>query len=201
MVVANATVDIAELKARNPLGDSVESAGVVLRGKGRVRQGVCPFHKESEGSFTVYSDTERFYCFGCGAGGDVLDFVQRMEGLTLPEAIRRLDGGTLAGYGRCGSSGGSSSTPCACDSSPRPGDADGGDKVLLSPSCGDSAERQGSTWPRGASVPANRPVRLGLGYAPGTRTAGALCNPRASPANGSGTPACSWNGARSGSPG
>ena len=94
MVVAKATVDIAELKARHPLGDAVEAAGVVLRGKGRVRQGVCPFHQEAEGSFTVYADTEKFYCFGCGAGGDVLDFVRRMESLTLPEAIRRLDDGT-----------------------------------------------------------------------------------------------------------
>ena len=94
MVVANATVDIAELKARHPLGDAVEAAGVALRGKGRVRQGVCPFHQEAEGSFTVYADTEKFYCFGCGAGGDVLDFVQRTEGLTLPEAIRRLDNGS-----------------------------------------------------------------------------------------------------------
>ena len=94
MVVANATVDIAELKARHPLGDAVAAAGVVLRGKGRVRQGVCPFHQEAQGSFTVYADTEKFYCFGCGSGGDVLDFVQRMEGLTLPEAIRRLDGGS-----------------------------------------------------------------------------------------------------------
>ena len=91
MVTANATVDIAELKARHLLGDTVEAAGVALRGKGRVRQGVCPFHKEAEGSFTVYADSEKFYCFGCGSGGDVLDFVQRMEGLTLPEAIRRLD--------------------------------------------------------------------------------------------------------------
>ena len=94
MVVANATVDITDLKARNPLGDAVEAAGVVLRGKGRVRQGVCPFHQEAEGSFTVYGDSERFYYFGCGAGGDVLDFLQRMEGLTLPEAIRRLDDGS-----------------------------------------------------------------------------------------------------------
>ena len=94
MVVGNATVDIAELKARHPLGDAVKAAGVVLRGKGRVRQGVCPFHEEAEGSFTVYADTEKFYCFGCGSGGDVLDFVQRTEGLTLPEAIRRLDGGS-----------------------------------------------------------------------------------------------------------
>ena len=94
MVVANCTVDLQELKARHPLGDAVEAAGVALRGKGRVRQGVCPFHQEAEGSFTVYADTEKFYCFGCGAGGDVLDFVGRMEGLTLPEAIRRLDDGT-----------------------------------------------------------------------------------------------------------
>ena len=93
MVVAYATVDLQELKARHPLGDAVEAAGVALRGKGRVRQGVCPFHQEVEGSFTVYADSEKFYCFGCGAGGDVLDFVQRTEGLTLPEAIRRMDDG------------------------------------------------------------------------------------------------------------
>ncbi len=90
MVTAN--IDIAALKARHDLGDTVEAAGVRLRGRGRVRQGVCPFHDEAEGSFTVYSDSERFYCFGCGEGGDVLDFVQKSEGLSLPEAIARLDG-------------------------------------------------------------------------------------------------------------
>ena len=92
MVVANAPVDLRELKARVSLGDVVEAAGVRLLGRGRVRQGVCPFHEESAPSFTVYEDSSRFYCFGCGSGGDVLDFVQRTEGLTLPEAIRRLDG-------------------------------------------------------------------------------------------------------------
>ena len=40
----------------------------------------------------MYGDSERFYCFGCGEGGDVLDFIQRAEGLSLPEAIARLDG-------------------------------------------------------------------------------------------------------------
>ena len=94
MVAANRNVDFAELRARNPLGDAVEAAGVALKGKGRVRQGVCPFHDEAEGSFTVYANTEKYHCFGCGAHGDVLDFVGRMEGLTLPEAIRRLDDGT-----------------------------------------------------------------------------------------------------------
>ncbi len=87
-----ATVDIPALKARHPLAEVVESAGVKLKGRGRVRQGFCPFHEESEGSFTVYGDTERFWCFGCGAGGDVLDFLQRVEGLSLPDAIRRLEG-------------------------------------------------------------------------------------------------------------
>ena len=88
---ATTSIDLAALKRRHLLADVVESAGVPLRGRGRVRQGVCPFHEEAEGSFTVYADTERFYCFGCGAGGDVLDFVQRIEDLSLPEAIRRLD--------------------------------------------------------------------------------------------------------------
>ena len=90
MVTVN--VDIPALKARHPLGDTVEAAGVRLRGRGRVRQGVCPFHDEVEGSFTVYADSERYYCFGCGLGGDVLDFVQQAEGLSLPDAIARLDG-------------------------------------------------------------------------------------------------------------
>ena len=90
MVTAN--VDIPALKARHLLGDTVEASGVRLRGRGRVRQGVCPFHEEVEGSFTVYADSERWYCFGCGLGGDVLDFIQRTENLSLPEAIARLDG-------------------------------------------------------------------------------------------------------------
>ena len=90
--MVTASVDIPALKARHPLGDAVEASGVRLRGRGRVRQGVCPFHDEAEGSFTVYADSERFYCFGCGLGGDVLDFIQRMEDLSLTEAIARLDG-------------------------------------------------------------------------------------------------------------
>ncbi len=92
-MTVSAPVDLAALKSRHPLGDTVEAAGVELSGGGRVRQGVCPFHDEGEGSFTVYSDTERFFCFGCGVGGDVLDFVQRVEGVGLPGAIRKLQSG------------------------------------------------------------------------------------------------------------
>ena len=75
MTAAHPTVDIAALKERHPLGEVVEAAGVRLRGRGRVRQGVCPFHEEEQGSFTVYGDSQRWYCFGCGEGGDALDFL------------------------------------------------------------------------------------------------------------------------------
>ena len=80
MVVAQQYVDLAALKHRHPLAEVVTAAGVQLRGQGRVRQGLCPFHDETAGSFTVYGDTARFHCFGCGASGDVLDFVQRHGG-------------------------------------------------------------------------------------------------------------------------
>ena len=90
-MIAPATVDIPALKRKHHLGDIVEASGVKLRGRGRVRQGVCPFHEETEGSFTVYADSQRWYCFGCGLGGDVLDFIQRTDGVDLPEAIRRLE--------------------------------------------------------------------------------------------------------------
>ena len=160
MVAAHAPVDLAALKERHPLSQVVEAAGVRLRGRGRVRQGVCPFHEEAEGSFTVYADTERFYCFGCGEGGDVLDFVRRAEGLSLPEAIRRLD----------------ASPPTTRLAGPRPARALAAalppDPALLTAAAryyagqlGRSREARDYLASRGV-----RPVtasRLGLGYAPG----------------------------------
>ena len=92
MIASATSVDIPALKRRYPLGEVVEASGVKLAGRGRVRQGVCPFHDETAGSFTVYADSQRWYCFGCGLGGDVLDFIQRLDGVDLPEAIRRLQG-------------------------------------------------------------------------------------------------------------
>ncbi len=90
MIAAIKSVGIPALKRRYPLGEVVEASGVKLAGRGRVRQGVCPFHEETAGSFTVYADSQRWYCFGCGLSGDVLDFIQRSDGVSLPEAIRRL---------------------------------------------------------------------------------------------------------------
>ena len=166
MVVATTDkVDIAELKARHPLGDAVEAAGIVLHGKGRVRQGVCPFHQEAEGSFTVYGDSQRYYCFGCGAGGDVLDFVGRMEGLTLPEAIRRLDDGSTPPVASSAVRPSATGQPAAAAVPPR-------DPALLTAAArfyfGQLRRSRVATQylaARGIGVDAAR--RLNLGYAPG----------------------------------
>ncbi len=172
---ATTSVDLAALKERHPLGDVVEAAGVRLRGRGRVRQGVCPFHEEAEGSFTVYADTERFYCFGCGEGGDVLDFVQRVEDLSLPEAIRRLDSGGFTTV--AGTQGRRRPAPAHQRSKPpRPGDP-----ALLTAAARYYA---GELWsrPEARAYLASRGVgmdtaaRLGLGYAPGAGLRAALAS-------------------------
>ncbi len=160
MAAAHATVDIAALKERYHLGDVVEAAGVRLRGRGRVRQGVCPFHEETEGSFTVYADTERWYCFGCGEGGDVLDFLRRTEGLSLPEAIRRLNGTPPA--------------PSRPTVSRRPGPAplSRRDPALLTAAArfygGElRRSREARAYLASRGIGLDTALRLGLGYAPG----------------------------------
>ena len=162
MVAAN--VDIPDLKARHPLGDVVEASGVRLSGRGRVRQGVCPFHDEAEGSFTVYSDSQRFYCFGCGLGGDVLDFIQRSENLGLPEAIRRLDGGSRSASGAVPRPG-PARRPRVTPLPPR-------DPALLTAAArfyAGQLRRQsaGLDYLASRGVGPDAAVRLGLGFAPG----------------------------------
>ncbi len=50
--------------------------------------GLCPFHKEKTGSFSVHQARQFYHCFGCGASGDVFSFVQKIENITFPEAVR-----------------------------------------------------------------------------------------------------------------
>ncbi len=163
MVTAN--VDIPALKARHPLGGTVEASGVRLRGRGRVRQGVCPFHDEVEGSFTVYSDSERWYCFGCGLGGDVLDFIRRTENLSLPEAIARLDGSPGLASGGASRRAPSRRPRAAPPLPPR-------DPALLTAAARFYAGQLRRS-PAGLGYLASRgvgpdaAVRLGLGFAPG----------------------------------
>lgn len=65
---------------------------VELKQAGRNWKGLCPFHDEKTPSFNVNQDREIFHCFGCQAGGDVIGFVMKHEGLTFPEAARNLAG-------------------------------------------------------------------------------------------------------------
>lgn len=63
---------------------------VALRKAGRSYTGLCPFHHESTPSFSVNEEGGFFHCFGCGVGGNVFTFLTRIEGLSFPEAVRRL---------------------------------------------------------------------------------------------------------------
>ncbi|HTV15633.1 MAG TPA: CHC2 zinc finger domain-containing protein, partial [Acidobacteriaceae bacterium] len=50
--------------------------------------GLCPFHKEKTPSFSVHAGRQFYHCFGCGQSGDVFSFVQKVENLSFPEAVR-----------------------------------------------------------------------------------------------------------------
>jgi DNA primase len=87
-------IDLDTLRRDNPLAE-VAARVVALRTAGAEWVACCPFHADRSPSFTIYDAGRRFHCFGCGAGGDVLDFVQRAYAVTLPEAARMLGAGTV----------------------------------------------------------------------------------------------------------
>ena len=80
---------LEEVKRRNRITDVI-SRFVPLRRAGSNMVGCCPFHSEKTPSFTVFSGTESYYCFGCGAGGDVITFVMQSEGLEYRDAVEQL---------------------------------------------------------------------------------------------------------------
>ncbi len=166
MVLAPARVDLPALKAAHPLGDVVEASGVALRAGGRVRQGVCPFHDEAEGSFTVYADSQRYYCFGCGAGGDVLDYLQRREGLSLPTAVERLAGAPAA----AGTPAGPPATPFRPSAGTGQPRRDPAALRAAARHYAGALRRSGAAqdYLRSRGIDPDAAGRLGLGYAPGS---------------------------------
>jgi DNA primase len=84
--------DVAQVKERSSIEDVVREH-VTLRsaGPGSLK-GLCPFHDEKSPSFNVRPATGAWHCFGCGEGGDVISFVQRVEHLTFAESVERLAG-------------------------------------------------------------------------------------------------------------
>ena len=79
---------IEEVKMRNDL-ETVIGKYVDLKRAGSNMTGCCPFHSERTPSFTVFPE-KNFYCFGCGAGGDVITFIMRIENLDYPHAVQYL---------------------------------------------------------------------------------------------------------------
>ena len=80
---------IEEIKYRCDIEDIVSSY-ITLKKAGSNMLGLCPFHSEKTPSFTVFSSNKNFYCFGCGAGGDVITFIKRIENLDYTAAIEFL---------------------------------------------------------------------------------------------------------------
>ena len=80
-----------EIRNRLPVSEIVGRKVRLVR-KGREHTGLCPFHNEKTPSFTVNDDKAFYHCFGCGAHGDVINFVLETEGLSFPETIERLAG-------------------------------------------------------------------------------------------------------------
>ena len=78
-----------QLKMANNI-ESVMSYYTTLKKRGHNAVCLCPFHSEKTPSCTIYTDNQNFYCFGCGAGGDVITFVMKIENLDYIEAVRFL---------------------------------------------------------------------------------------------------------------
>ncbi len=80
---------LEQLRFRNDI-ESVISSYVNLRKRGQTFVGLCPFHNEKTPSFTVYPNTQSYYCFGCASGGDVVTFIKQIENLDYVEAVKFL---------------------------------------------------------------------------------------------------------------
>ncbi len=80
---------LSELHARNDIEDLISSY-VQLKRRGKNLVGLCPFHNEKTPSFTVYPESQSYFCFGCGAGGEAINFTRRIENLDYVEAVRFL---------------------------------------------------------------------------------------------------------------
>lgn len=80
---------VEEIRSRNDIVDVIGSY-VHLQKKGSNHFGLCPFHNEKSGSFSVSAPKQMYHCFGCGASGNVITFIMKYENFTFPEAIKLL---------------------------------------------------------------------------------------------------------------
>ena len=79
-----------QLKSRLRIEDVISEYVTLRKGSGSRFVGLCPFHSEKTPSFTVFTDDQHFYCFGCGKGGDLITFIRQIENLDYMDALRLL---------------------------------------------------------------------------------------------------------------
>ena len=89
--------DFQAIRAAHPIEEVVSSSGVELHRRGHGFMGSCPFHDDSTESMSVGRVADRFRCFGCGASGDVIDYVRRRYDLSFSDSVEALQNGTIAG--------------------------------------------------------------------------------------------------------
>ena len=82
-------VYLQELIARTNIEELIGTY-TPLKRAGRTYKGLCPFHSEKTPSFVVYPDSQSFYCFGCGVGGDAITFVKKINNLDYVESVKML---------------------------------------------------------------------------------------------------------------
>ena len=82
--------DIALVREHARIDEVIEQHVTLRNAGGGSRKGLCPFHDEKSPSFNVTPSRGMYYCFGCGAGGDVFTFLKEVEGITFTEAVERL---------------------------------------------------------------------------------------------------------------
>ena len=85
---------VEEVRQRSDIVDIISSY-ISLKKSGSSYLGLCPFHNEKTPSFSVSGGKQMYYCFGCGAGGNVFTFLMEYENLTFPEALEQLAGQAL----------------------------------------------------------------------------------------------------------
>ena len=81
---------VEEIKARIDIADLISSYGIQVRTAGSSKKACCPFHHEKTPSFNINESKGYYHCFGCGESGDAIKFVQKMDGLTFVEAVKKL---------------------------------------------------------------------------------------------------------------
>lgn len=81
---------LSELRARTDIEELIGKYTEIKHRGSRTPVALCPFHAEKTPSFVIYRDTQSYYCFGCGAGGDAITFIKNIERLDYTEAVRFL---------------------------------------------------------------------------------------------------------------